>query len=1026
MRLIRTLPILILVLAALTGYSQKVIKGKVVDVEGIGIPGATVAEKNTLNGTITDINGDYSFTLTNDIATLEFSFVGFKRETVTLVGVEEEVNMTLYDDIEQLDEIVVIGYQKINKSNLTGSISKLETQDLSEIPSNSIEEVLAGRVPGLTISNPSDAPGAGVNVRIRGASSFTATTPLVVVDGFPLGDAGNLKQINPADIVSVEVLKDASAASIYGSRGANGVILVTTRRGKVGPPSINFIAATSFSEFSREFDVYRDPVLLATLTDEDRINSGFTPLYVGANDINGTFFPSIEQLNDGYPTTDYVNFVFRAPIVNHNYNVSVTGGSETTQYNFGINYNTQNGRFRDDDLQKVTISSGINQNLGERLTLSSNLNFSRGVRDENSGLSFNRNITFPLFNDDGTYFQASQNDFANPAALSDLRGNETVSLDLVSTSFLEWEMTDDLKFKTQFNYSLGSFIQEQFFPDVYTQQGREGPRGFGIVNNFQSQRMVVDGYFTYDKFIGDHHSITVLAGYSNEYFEERTSQLSAQDFVNASLKAGNLSLANAQQAANNLTTRTLSSFISRFNYAFKNKIIFTYTGRVDGSSNFGSNNRFAYFPSGAISWKLQNESFMQDGAPVFTELKPRVSWGRVGNQAIGAFETRNRLGQGRFFTDGVFVTTAGLGDLEVGDNGIFAQSTGLGNPFLRWETTEVLNFGLDVGAFGGRLSLALDYYIKRTEDLLVESSLPPTSGFDIVRINAGTIDNRGIEIGLNATLVEKEDVTFNLGVVFNRNRNEVVNLGPPALTSVITDDFGNQFRFTGTNLSDQFRSQVNTSAIGQPLNAFYGAKVIGIIQSEEEGLSRGLSGNEAVGGEFLYEDINGDGVIDPFGSDRTIIGNPNPDFTAGMTFDVRYKRWDLNVLLNGSFGADIVNVNRFLTSAGTGQVSNLVQRWTPQNPSQDFPSLRQTRNVAFSDWWIQKGSFVRVQNVRLGYNFNTDAISFLSNAKLYISVDNLYNFFSYDGLDPEVGVDGVDQNQIPRLRRFTTGLRFSL
>ncbi|UZO80942.1 TonB-dependent receptor [Aquimarina sp. ERC-38] len=1002
-------------------FSQVTVNGTVSNSTGIPLPGVNIVETETSNGVLTDFDGNFSITVTQIGATIEVSYVGFKTQRIAISS-ETNLNINLEEDQAVLDEVVVIGYQTVKKSDVTGAVSKIKTEQLAEIPSNSIEETLVGRVPGLVVNNTSDDPGAGVNVRIRGASSFTATTPLIVVDGFPLGDAGNLKQINPADIVSVEVLKDASSASIYGSRGANGVILVTTKRGQEGTMEVTFSHIASTSSFSREFDIFRNPVNLAVLTDESRANSGFTPLYIGAEDVNGTFFPSIEQIRNDYPITNYIDYVFNNPI-NTNSNISIIGGNEQTKYNFGLNYNTQNGIYREDELSKVTVSIGIDQKLSGKINLSTNLNFSRGSRNENLGLQFDRNITFPLLNEDGSFFQANENDFGNPAALTELRSNESTTIDLISSSIFRWELTDALQFKSQFNYSLGSSYQERFFPTQFTQLGFEG-NGVAFQDNFQNQRVVVDAYLNYDKFLREDHKITLLGGYSSEYFEVRTSQLRSQDFPNQSLGAGNLSLGNEQRTSNNFIESALSSVISRINYAYKDKYLFTYTGRLDGSSNFGANNRFAFFPSGAVSWKMQNENFIQESLTFVNELKPRISWGVVGNQAISPFETLNRLGQGNFFVNGDFVTTVGPG---IGsNNGIFSEFRGLGNPDLKWETTTIFDVGLDFSAFDRRLDFVVDYYNKTTDDLLVDSSLPPTSGFDFIRINAGKIENEGIEVAVNYDFIRNDNFTLSAGVIFNKNKNKVLSLGPVALNSVQTDEFGNNFRFTGFNFRDQFRSRINILAIDQPINAFYGARVTGIVQSEEEGLFNGLSGAGAFPGEFLYDDLNGDGVIDPFGKDRTIIGDPNPDFTASFTFDASYKNWELTVLFNGSFGGDVANINRFSTQAGGGQVSNLLQRYTPDNRSNEFPSLRETRNVAFSDFWLEDGTFVRLQNLRVGYNIDVSRINYVNRLKIYFSGDNLHTFTGYEGTDPEVGPTGIGGTRVPRLRRYALGINVSI
>ncbi len=1032
-------------LASTAVNAQKVVRGTVVDADSSPIPGVNVIEVGSTNGVVTDFDGNYSIKVTTDASSLQFSYIGFANQTIPVAN-NQTINVVLLEKANQLDEVVIIGYQTVKKSDLTGAVAKIKTEKLAEIPANNIEELVQGRVPGLVISDFNDNPGGGVNVRIRGASSFTESTPLIVVDGFPLGqEAGNLSQINPFDIVSVEVLKDASAASIYGSRGANGVILVTTRSGREGKLKVDFSSITTSSEFATDFDFTRDLFSLAILTNEESANRGLPSVYNGRTDLtSGILFPSIAQIAIGdFEAFDYPDFVFREP-VNYNYNVRAYGGSEITKYNFGLNLNTQDGIFNNDNLRRVSASLGIDQKFGKRINFSSKINFTRTRRNNNGGLNFLRLPILPIFDEDGIPFQTGPQDFSNPAGTLLGRNDDSTILSLISSSIFNWRITDDLTFKTQFNYSLGSSQREAFFTADFTSNGFE-QNNVAQINENTQERVVTDVQLTYNKTIGENHQITALGGFSQEFVDIENLNVEANGFVNTALETRNLGLAENFNVNRFFAPQVLSSFFSRVNYSFKDRYLFTFSGRVDGSSSFGPDNRFAFFPSGAFGWKMQEEPFIKNGLPFIDELKPSFSYGVVGNQSIPPFSAITQLTSAeQIFSEGGFVTTVGPGTTPEGQfaqDPIFTRFFGLGNQSLRWESTEQYNIGLAFAAFKRRLEFQFDYFNKRTTDLIVDNILAPSSGFDQITANGGEVLNTGVELSLNLDVIRNKDFTFALGAIYNQVDNEVISLGDESSRVVVFDGEGNAFNNSTLPGTDRFEfgslfgeTFLNVFSVGNPIASFLGARVAGIVQSRDDAIARGLDPDlpENQPGEFIYEDINGDGQIDPRGEDRAIIGNPNPDFTASLTIDATYKKWELSALLRGTFGTDIVNLNFFRapsnSTSGVGGRSNIIeQRFTESNPSNTFPRLLSDglRQAAFSDFWIQDGSFVRLQNLRIGYNLDASKIPFISAAKIYLNGDNLFTFTNYEGIDPEADFDGIDNNRLPRLRRYSLGINIS-
>ena len=992
------------------------VAGCVKDAAGDFLIGATVQVKGISGGTITDIDGNYILKDVPRTATLVFSYVGMQNKEVPVNG-KSTINVTLLDDALQLEQVVVIGYGSVKKSDVTGSVTSVKTEALKEIPANSVEGLLQGRAAGLQVINSSQDPGAGATARIRGGSSLRGSNaPLVVVDGFPLGDAGDLKQINPSDIVNMEILKDASASAIYGSRGANGVIMITTKRAKTGTTNITVRQQITLSQFDTKLDLWRDPVLMASLNNESRINGGLDPLYVGKVSSTGVYYPSVEELQTTWTTnTRWDDLVFRDTPVSNNTTATISSSNDRTVFNLSANFYTDNGMYIKDDYTKGGYNLSVDHNIYDNFKVRFSNILSRGVRNANGGLSYWRNPIYPVYDENGDYYLTNASDFSHPMAITDLQKNETKSLDVISSVALEWQLFPFLKLTSQLNYKFGKSVSDRYYPKKYTEAG-EFSNGQAEIENWEGHNLVSETFANFQKKF-DKHDIGAMVGYSYEYYMSRSSGLTGKDFVNEALGNENMGAGNPEKNEiwNGYSDNKLVSGMFRLNYVYDNKYLLTLTARADGSSKFGKNNKWAMFPSGAVSWKAHEESFIKN-LNVFDELKFRFSYGISGNQGISPYQTLSRYGTDKYYNDGSWATTIGPGYVSgwTGPGWIYRVWSGIPNPDLKWETTAQADFGIDMAFLNRRLRVSFDYYDKQTSDLLRERNLALSSGYDKMWVNDGKIQNRGFEVTVDADILQTKDWQLSGTLIYSRNRNKVKDLGNTLESGLVTDPMtGMLFEYSGNSL-EQYRDYTNILAIGQPVNVFYGYKVDGIVQTLNEGIDAGLSGDYANPGEFKYMNLNGDSEISE--ADKTIIGDPNPDFTASLALNLSWKKFDVSVFLNGVFGQDVLNTKAF------GEPSNSPLRWTPDNPTNKYPSLRDGRQVKISDWWIEDGSFLRVQNLNIGYTFDLPKKSFLSKARIYMNASNLYTFTKFKGYDPEVGLDGVYSGGYPRLRKWTFGL----
>lgn len=988
------------------------IQGRVT-ADGQPLVGASVIIKGTTTGTSTDIAGNFTVRAKNG-AVLSVGFVGYKTREVAVTAGVTFLDIVLEAEEALIDDVVVIGYGSMKKSDLTGSVVSVKMDAIKDISAPSIEGLLQGRAAGLQIMNTSQDPGAGAVVRIRGNSSLNGSnTPLIVVDGFPIGDAGNLSQINPSDIESIEILKDASSSAIYGSRGANGVILIQTRTAKGGSTQVSVNHRTTIGQFTDKLNVWRNPLQMAQIANEELTNAGLPALYTGQYN-NGIYYPSLIEIQQGkWSNTDWADLCMRTAVVN-NTTATLSHSTDKAAINLSLNYFDDEGVYKKDNFRKGNVTLNGSYKLAKNFTLQTSNILSIHKRHVNNTLEYGRNPLWPVYDEDGNYFVASETDFGHPLIISDNVKNETQGRDLISSLAAEWEIVEGLKIRTQLNYNYSTSVQDVYNASNTSQEAHD-MNGIAQMNNSLSQDVLSETYVTFQRTFADRHNLSVMAGHSFDYNMGRTLGTTAYDFVNDALGNENMGAGNPQKNVINNTYQNskLLSFYGRLNYVLDDKYLFTFTMRADGSSKFGKNNKWGYFPSGAVSWKLHNEPWMQK-LNVFDEFKIRASWGISGNQGISPYQTLNRYGTEKYWFADKWQTAIGPG-YEAGREGAndrYILWGGIANPDLRWESTRQWNLGVDLAFFKRRLRVTMDYYDKYTTDLLREKYLPLSSSYDKMWVNDGNIRNRGFELTLDGDIVSRKNTSFSATFIFSRNRNEVTDLGNAVSSGLSTDYLtGMQYEVCGQSLS-MFNGNPSVYAIGYPMYVFYGYRVNGIIQQGEDPGFMSSDGKDQPG-ELKYVDLNGDYAIDD--RDRCIIGDPNPDFTASLNLSFRYKNLDVSVFLNGVFGNDVIY------NGYTYDPRVKIKRWTPDNPTNEYPRLNSTRSYLFSDYFVHDGSFVRLQNINIGYTIPVRK-AFIRSVRVFANIENAYTFTKFDGYDPEVGVDGIYWGGYPRLRKYAIGL----
>jgi TonB-linked SusC/RagA family outer membrane protein len=981
------------------------LQGKVLDSRTKeSLPGVNVKIKGVTNSTVTDEKGEFQLITGQKFPyTIIISYVGYKTQEVYVNG--SPVNVLLEENANQLNDIVVVGYGTQKRSDLTGAVSSVSQTNLRQ-PVSSVDQALKGAAPGIQVTQTSGQPGGGVSIRIRGGSSIQGgNEPLYVIDGFPVYNnavsAGTLtgtpvnplSSINPSDIESVDILKDASATAIYGSRGANGVVIITTKKGKANLNTINYEASFGQQSIRKKIDVLnaRD---FAVLRNNALFDSN--PI-LGANQYLSQ--PQIDQLGEG---TNWQDAAFRDAST-QNHQLSLSGGAGKVRYLLSGNYLKQNGIINNTDFKRLGFRANVDAQPFEKLKVSASLTANKSDANLAPDGIINSLLIMPptatIYDANGGYTLRNpfENIFANPIATINETINRSTTNRLLATAFAEYTVIPGLNVKVLFGTDVNNIEEKSYIPStIYEGSLTKGFAGRGSLNSYS---WLNENTITYAKTIGK-HNFDVLAGFTQQEYNRENFTASAQNFIVDDLNFNGLgSGSTLVQPESDATDWVLHSYLGRVNYNYNNLYYVTGSIRTDGSSRFGKGNKWGYFPSAALSWRINNEQFFEPLAKTISELKLRTSFGTTGNLEIGEYQSLATLGTYTYI---------------IGNNIITGFSPNrIGNDNLSWESTYQYDAGIDIGLFDNRIQLTLDGYYKKTKDLLLNVEIPWTSGYATSLQNFGTVQNKGFEIGLNTKNLIGA-FRWNTGINLSLNRNKVVSIGNGA-SSYISGNY--------------------IVRVGKPLGSFYGNITDGILQTGEEATKGKFTGNAVPKpGDRLYKDVNGDGTFTT-AADKDVIGNAQPDFIFGLTNTFSWKGFDLSIILQGAYGNQILNTNRQNLELFTGQqnaAASAVDRWTPTNPSQILPRAKLDPAPVFSDRFIENGSFLRVQNLSLGYSLPKALISKakLSGASIFVSGQNLLTWTKYTGFDPEVTSGsnvspGTDAGIYPVAKTISAGVRLS-
>ena len=986
-------------LFSLLSSAQQAVTGTVTSQAGnTPVSGATVQLKGSTTSTTTDRNGRFSIRATAG-QTLVITSVGFQQQELVISSLSDN-QIQLAESNSRLDDVVVVGYGTARKRDLSGSVVSVSGETVKSQPITSFEQGLQGRVSGVQVMQGNSAPGGAPQVRIRGANTVLGgNEPLYVIDGVPIYNStlinnndfntgtqpsNAMASINPNDIVSMEVLKDASATAIYGARGANGVVIITTRRGRAADKGkLTLEYYYGHQQPIKKLEMMNSQEIIAIANERSR------------NTNTQLFFP--DSANSVKTNTDWQSLLMQnAPM--QNYNLSYSGGTAASLYNISGNYFNQEGILKNSGFKRYSIRANMDNRINDRLKITTSLSANRAETRRTLiywlGLALESLPTFSPYNADGSYanLRVLPNGGDNPVEGS-MNNSDVVTVN----RFLGNVLAEYTLFKgLTYGLRVGLDYQNQL-NDVIVRPGNYNfPFPGATVRNDYDNNYLIEHIFNYSHSFKQRHRINATAGYTWQKNVTRFFQQSSTgfqfDFGTDNLGAGSTTNPNASQK----TQWALLSYLGRFNYILDEKYIFTLTGRADGSSRFGPNSKWGYFPSAAVAWRVSREKFMENNS-LISDLKLRASYGLTGNQEIGLYNSISRMSP----------TSTVFGNPLVANIGYVPVS--LANPDLKWEVNKQFDLGLDLSVLQNRLNFVFEYYHKRTDDLLANLPIAGSSGFSSILINSGSMENRGFEIGVNSTVISNKNVTWTLDGNFSRNNSKVLDL---AVSS-------NQF--FAPELPSPISSPVNIIKEGEVLSSFYGYK--------EDGLT--------ANGDIKYMDLNKDGRID--GNDRTILGSPFPDFIYGLNSNLNVKNFYLTTFFQGVAGVQVFNSNDFLIGNSfvrpANQRKEVTERWTAANPNPNAQFARtSTIQNLVSDRFVQDAGYLRLRNIVLGYNVPTSKLRFgwLDAARIYVSAQNLITITDYNGFDPEVAstassslVKGVDRMSYPSAKTFTVGFNIT-
>ena len=993
----------------LLAVAQNVITGHIKDVRtGDALIGASVIVKSEKGqGVVTDVDGNFSLqTKVEAPLTLRVEYVGYRPLDVDVYDFEEPVEIALVDNANKINEVVVVGYGTQKRIELTSSISTVGKDVLNQ-PLSSVENALQGAVAGLNVSTTSGQPGAVSNIRIRGGNSITGgNEPLYVIDGLIVyndasstktGAAGSdasldpLAFLNPSDIESIEVLKDVSATAIYGTRGANGVIIITTKKGSHGRNTINYTGTFGWSSAAKKLDFLNA--------------QQFTDLY---NELNPSTPLSAPTAN-----YDWQDAALRNAFT-QDHQISFTGGDEISRYSISGGFKDQQGIIIGTDLKRYTGRINYERNLSQRLLIGvnasgaySNLSGLRNVDHGNSGQTAKwaanswmsaliTPSTQPIYNADGSYNYAitpiSQDIFirdgqtvvGNP--ISDLNNIQTSTSNtrVIANAYAEWEVINHLKLKANVGADLSNTKENNYSPS-YTTTGLEHN---GVASVGDNRTNVWQAEFTanYDKTFKNLHHINLLAGYTTQRTDRSGFATTVRDFANDATGYNNLSAgSDLYRSTSEATISTLQSVLGRANYSYDSRYNASLTLRADGSSRFAKNHKWGWFPSAGFSWNIDKEKIVHFGKNVdFLQL--RLSAGIVGNQEIGDYQF------------GANVSPTSTPFIYNGEETVAYYIVNKANPDLKWEKTASYNAGISSGFFKGRLNVTFDAYYKKTTDLLLQVPVEGVTGYATSLRNIGAVTNKGVELEVGAIFLDRKDLKWNVNASIAHNKNEVTSLGNA--TSIIPSIGGATLGYISPLIV----------AVGEPLGTFYGYQFKGIVQSEEQAATlTPQTINKLEPGNPYYEDVNEDGVVNT--EDQTTLGNSQPKFTYGLNTTLKYKNWDLFVNFAGSYGNKLYNgLATRLTKGSTyyNSLAVVADRWTPTNPSNTIQKASNDLTVVSDSRYVEDASYLRIKNIQIGYTLAVPQITKDARLRLYVSLQNFFTITNYSGYDPEGGRNGAD------------------
>jgi len=1018
------------------------------------VVGAAVTVVGTELRAVTGANGQ--FTLTNVPAgtqRVRATLIGHadSEQTVTVTaGGTATASFTLAAQALALEGIVAVGYGTQRRRDLTGAVASVNMEAIETKPVTSIDQMLQGTAPGVQVTQASSAPGGGISIRVRGGTSVSenvSNEPLYVIDGFPIEvdyaadnnrlgggrisgisvPTNPLASLNPRDIESIEVLKDASATAIYGSRAANGVVLITTKRGQAGAPKVNFEAFSGVQSVAKRYDLLTGPEFAQFANEWAATQQGMEPIFADPSSV---------------PTTDWQDLIFRqAPL--QSYQLSVTGGSSgdnATRYAISGGYFDQAGVVIGSQFERMSLRLNLTQDVRGKLRLGTTLTGSRvatsfaptdgavGGNDQSAVAAALQSIpTLGVRREDGTYTSMildapsvlSPADVQNPVAVLENMQDRLGDVRILSNTFAEYELAEGIRFRSSLGANLSNRSRDTYWPRETLRGAQVG--GQAIRGRNESTSFLNENTLNFNRTYGETHSLNAVVGFTWQRQDNTSTSMQNENFISDLLNFEDIGSGNrlgGPLVGSGSTRTTMQSYLGRANYNLLGRYLFTLTGRYDGSSRFGPERKWGFFPSGAIAWRASDEPFLRD-VTALSDLKLRASYGATGNAAISPYQSLATLGARQTTFGGVIVPGY--------------RQTRLANEELGWETTYQFDAGVDVGFLDQLVTLTADFYNRRTVDLLMQVEIPYETGFRNAFKNAGTVRNRGVElaVGVNALRGDGRDAPrWSNNFNYSRNRNLVLDLG--GLDILRVRGISQNFNFPGTHVR-----------LGHPIGVFFGYRTDGLFRDSAEaaGYSATLPNRRFTAGEARVLDLSGpngtpDGVINEL--DLTVIGDPNPDYTLGWNSTFAWRGFELSSLLNGSFGADVLNINLARVEAGAPSTNitreRFTDRWTPQNPDARYPRIGVTAGIIGSnyvDTMLEDGSYLRLSNLTLAYNLPSRLVTRrgLRETRVYVAGSNLHTWTRYSGYNPDVssmGVGnvnrGVDVGAYPIARSITVGV----